>query len=197
MDMRSATPGDQDRPAPAARIRRSAPGAPADDPGPAVVRPSRPAGAQQPGGPVDGDVLESGAPTGPWRCDRRLTVVTVAGAVILGGAAFLITDDRIGTGLLLIAALVCAGYALRDFLVPTRLSADAEGLTVAHGYASRARLAWSEIEKVGVDRHSRFGLRSEFLEIDAGDRLYLLSSYDLSAEPADVAAALARIRTGT
>jgi Bacterial PH domain len=132
---------------------------------------------------------------GPWRADRRLTVFKIIGLVVFVVAA-LIVGDPIGRGLLVLAAVVCALYAARDLLVPVRVAADAEGLTVAHGYLGHARLPWSAVERVAVDRRSRLGLRSEMLEIDAGEQLFLFSSYDLSAEPAHVAAALARIRTG-
>ncbi len=175
-----------------------------DRPGPAVppagrIRPADPAG----GDFADADPDENGsapdaaaAGTGPWRADRRLTTFKIIGLVIFVAAAFLLATDPIGTGLLLIAALVCAVYAVRDLFAPVRLAADAEGVRVIHGYLGHTRLSWSDIEKISVDRRSRLGMRSEFLEIDAGEQLYLLSSYDLSAEPADVAAALLRLRTG-
>jgi len=146
-----------------------------------------------------GAPAESGAPadagSGPWRADRRLTIFKVIGVLIFAAAAVLVAD-QVGTFLLAIAALLCLGYAVRDLVAPVRLAADADGLTVIRGYLGHARLSWSDVDRVRVDRRSRLGLRSEFLEIDAGDHLYLLSSYDLSAEPAAVAAALARLRTG-
>jgi Bacterial PH domain len=132
---------------------------------------------------------------GPWRADRRLTIFKVIGLVVFVVAALLVSDP-IGTGLLALAAAVCALYAARDLIMPVRVAADAEGLTLARGYLGRARLPWASVEKVSVDRRTRLGMRSELLEIDAGEHLFLFSSYDLSAEPAHVAAALSRIRTG-
>ena len=63
-----------------------------------------------------------------------------------------------------------AGWALRDLIAPVRLAADADGVTVVTGFARRRRhLPWAQIERVRVDRRDRLGLRSEMLEIDAGD----------------------------
>lgn len=92
-------------------------------------------------------------------------------------------------------AVVVAGWALRDLLVPVRLTADTEGITVVTGIARRQHLPWSKIERVRVDSTVRRGLRSEVLEIDAGDALYLYSANDLGALPEDVATQLADLRT--
>jgi hypothetical protein len=96
-----------------------------------------------------------------------------------------------------VAAVGLAGWALRDVLVPVRLAADPGGVTVVVGLAGRRRLAWSQIERVRVDRRERLGLRSELLELDAGDTLHLFSVHQLGAEPDEVAAALSALRTGT
>jgi hypothetical protein len=56
-------------------------------------------------------------------------------------------------------------------------------------------LDWSQIERVRVDDRQRFGLRSELLEIDTGEALYLFSTYDLDAPCADVAETLEALRT--
>jgi len=89
-----------------------------------------------------------------------------------------------------VVAAALVGWALRDWIIPVRLAADAEGLTVIAGLASRRRLPWSQIEHVRVDRRERLGLRSELLEVDAGESLFLFSAHELGAEPSDVAAAL-------
>ena len=168
-------------------------GAPVAGPRPASPHAGPPA---RPGAVASGsDEAPADAGSGPWRADRRLTVVKVIGVLIFAAAALLVAD-QVGTFLLAVAALLCLGYAVRDLVAPVRLAVDADGLTVIRGYLGHARLSWSDIDRVRVDRRSRLGLRSEYLEIDTGDHLYLLSSYDLSAEPAAVAAALARLRTG-
>jgi hypothetical protein len=48
-----------------------------------------------------------------------------------------------------------------------------------------------------VDRRERRGLRTELLEIDAGESLHLFSVHDLGVPPEEVADALTALRTGT
>jgi hypothetical protein len=129
-----------------------------------------------------------------YRVDPRLTAVKVAVAVILGLVALGFRDDRARVAFLGLAALVIAVYAARDLIVPVRLSADRDGVTVVSGYAGHHRLPWHEIQRVRVDQRRRFGTRSNLLEIDTGDQLYLLSSYDLNARPGDAVDVLAGLR---
>jgi hypothetical protein len=68
---------------------------------------------------------------------------------------------------------------------------------VIAGFARRRQLPWSAVERVRVDRRIRRGLRSELLELDVGDHIYLFSAHDLGALPEDVAAELADLRTTT
>jgi hypothetical protein len=98
-----------------------------------------------------------------------------------------------------LAAVCAAGlaaWAVRDVVVPVRLAAGPTGVTVVTGFAGRRRLAWSQIERVRVDRRQRIGLTSAVLELDTGRGLHLFSRYDLGAPPEEVAAALAGLRTG-
>ena len=94
------------------------------------------------------------------------------------------------------AALVLGAMALRDLIAPIRLAADPEGITVVTGFATRRRLAWSQVERIRVDVHRRFGLRSELVEIDIGETLFLFSSYELGAPCDEVVDTLRAIRTG-
>ncbi|GAA2679673.1 hypothetical protein Apa02nite_025930 [Actinoplanes palleronii] len=97
-----------------------------------------------------------------------------------------------------LAALISSGlalWALRDVLVPVRLAADPDGITVVTGFARRRRLPWSAVERVRVDRTVRRGLRSELLEIDAGDAIYLFGAHELGALPDDVATELSALQT--
>jgi hypothetical protein len=130
-----------------------------------------------------------------WRVSPGFTVLKCAVTAALVIAAVFFADDRRAFAAALVAAAVAGGYALRDLLAPVRLSADPAGVTVIAGYAGHRRLDWPQIERVKLESRARAGLRSEFLEIDTGDMLYLLSSYDLNARPADVADELVRIRT--
>lgn len=114
-----------------------------------------------------------------FRVDGRLTGIRIAGAVIFLLVALAFNDDRGRLVVAGLAGLLCAGYAVRDLLVPHRLAADAEGVTVVSGLGRRRRLGWDQIEGVRRDERRRLGTRSELLEIDAGNNLYLFSGYDL------------------
>jgi hypothetical protein len=133
----------------------------------------------------------------PWRIKPALPVTKLLGAVALvvlvaafGG------KDPVRWVLAVIAAVALAIWALRDLIAPVRLAADPDGVIVVVGFAGRRRLPWAQIERVRVDRSDRRGLRSELLELDTGDHLYLFSIHELGTEPADVAAELAALRTG-
>jgi hypothetical protein len=130
-----------------------------------------------------------------WRVMPALPVLKFAGAILFGLAGVAFDDDPLK---LTLAALVAAAFTVwgaRDVLVPIRVAADAAGVTVVAGFARRRRLPWSAVERVRVDTRPRLGLRTETLEIDAGDSLYLFSAYDLGAPPAEVAEALETLRT--
>lgn len=136
------------------------------------------------------------SPTGlRWRVSRGMTALKCGVTVVLGLATAFFADGRPAVTAALVATVVAGGYALRDLLAPVRLAADPDGVTVVAGYAGHRRLEWAQIERIRVEARNRAGLRSEFLEIDTGDTLHLLSTYDLNARPADVAEELARLRT--
>jgi hypothetical protein len=136
------------------------------------------------------------APTGlRWRVSPAFTAIKCAVTVVMALAAVFFADGRPALSAALVATVVAGAYALRDLLAPVRLAADPDGVTVVTGYAGHRRLEWAQIERIRIDTRTRAGLRSEFLEIDTGDMLYLLSTYDLNAPPADVADELGRLRT--
>jgi hypothetical protein len=120
---------------------------------------------------------------------------------MLGGVALLVLvvafgrHDPVQWVLAVGAAVALAAWALRDLIAPVRLAADAGGVTVVVGYAGRRRLPWAEIERVRMDRRERLGVKSNLLEIDAGDALYLFSANDLGAEPEDVLRSLLALRS--
>jgi hypothetical protein len=123
-----------------------------------------------------------------WRVPVKLPVVKSVGAVLLVALGLLFAEgDPVQLVLAGLGAVGLAGWALRDLLAPVRLAVDPQGLTVVTGFATRRRLDWSAVESVQVDDRPRFGLRSQFLEIDAGESLYLLSRHDLDADPVEVA----------
>jgi len=146
--------------------------------------------------------LRSGSPepaAGPaptalsWRVSRPLAWAKALATAAFLAIAVLSWSDRTGAVAALVGAAVLGAYAARDVIAPVRLAADLDGVTVVTGFAGRRRLAWSEIERVRVDQRNRLGLRSEMLEVDAGESLFLFSTYDLNAPVADVEAALRRL----
>jgi hypothetical protein len=96
----------------------------------------------------------------------------------------------------LIAAALVAAYGLRDVLGRERLRADAHGVRIGTGFTGHRDLPWSRLERVGVDHRLRLGLRIDLLELDAGEELFLLSRYDLGADPHDAYEALNELRGG-
>ena len=128
-----------------------------------------------------------------WRVPRAVPVLKIAGAAALAGLTALFALDARTLLPGAAAALVLLLWGVRDLVVPVRLSADADGVTVPRGLTGRRTVAWAEIEDITVDARSRYGLRSESLEIDAGEALYLFSRYDLGAEPHQVAAQLRQL----
>jgi PH (Pleckstrin Homology) domain-containing protein len=131
-----------------------------------------------------------------WRIKPVLPVTKLMGAVaILVLAAAFAGADPIRWGIAGVAAAGVFVWALRDLLAPVRLAADPTGVTVVAGFARRRHLPWTTIERVRVDRRTHRGLRSEMLELDAGDAIYLFSTNDLGALPEEVATALSDLRT--
>jgi Bacterial PH domain len=115
------------------------------------------------------------------------TKFAVAGVFALTA---LLANGRTPMIIALLAAVGMATYGLRDVLVRERLRVEADGLTVVHGFASRGRLGWDQIERVRVDERLRLGVRTQLLEVDAGDWIGLYGRYELDAEPEAVVAAI-------
>ncbi|WP_436525306.1 PH domain-containing protein [Actinoplanes sp. HUAS TT8] len=130
-----------------------------------------------------------------WRVKPVLPVTKLMGtvAVVVLAVAFA-GRDPIRWALAVLVGAGLAVWALRDVLIPVRLTADTDGVTVVTGFARRRRLPWSAVEKVRVDRTTRRGLRSELLEIDAGDAIYLFGAHELGALPDDVLAEITALK---
>ncbi|GAA4594853.1 hypothetical protein BJY16_001465 [Actinoplanes octamycinicus] len=130
-----------------------------------------------------------------WRVRPVLPVTKLIGAVAVVVLAVAFGGgDRLRWVVAAVVALALLVWALRDLVVPIRLAADADGVTVVTGFARRRRLSWSQVERVRVDRTTRRGLRSELLEIDAGDAVYLFGAHELGAMPEDVVTEIAELR---
>ncbi|MGW0435701.1 PH domain-containing protein [Micromonospora sp. NPDC003197] len=126
-----------------------------------------------------------------WRVSALMPVLKVVGAGCLAVLAALLSEgDPVRWGLAGLAAAGLLGWALRDLVAPVRLGVDRTGVTVVTGFAGRRHLDWARIERIAVDARPRRGLRTELLEIDAGDSLHLFGRHDLGAPPDEVAAVL-------
>jgi len=131
-----------------------------------------------------------------WRIKPVLPVTKLMGAVAVVVLAVAFAGrDPVRWALAVVVSVALAIWALRDLLAPIRLAADADGVTVISGFAGRRHLPWQQVERVRVDRRTHRGLRSEMLELDAGDALYLFSAHELGALPDDVVATLSDLRT--
>ena len=117
-------------------------------------------------------------------------VAILAGLVVL---ALALLADPAGRLLLGVAALGLLAIGAADVALRPRLAADRSGIQV-RTLASRHRLPWSAIQRVDVDEHTRYGLTSRTLELEAGELFVVLGKRTLGADPRDVADVLARIR---
>jgi hypothetical protein len=130
-----------------------------------------------------------------WRIKPVLPVTKLMGAVAVIVLALAFGGrDPVRWALAVVAAVALVVWAVRDLIAPVRLAADSTGVTVLTGFARRRHLPWPQVERVRVDRRTHRGLRSELLELDAGDSIYLFSAHELGALPEDVAADLADLR---
>lgn len=129
-----------------------------------------------------------------WRV-RPEHVVFKVGAALAFALVTIRGDTRFAVlgGL---AALILTVLAVRDILVPERLSADREGITVADGFARRLRISWPEIERIRLYKSRRLGLPARMLEIDTRNALHLISTHDLGASAEDVQRELRALRRG-
>lgn len=130
-----------------------------------------------------------------WRVRPVLPLVKLIVALTMPALAALFAQGEWSRwALALLAMLAVVVWAARDVLVPVRLAADPAGITVVTGFSRQRQVPWTQIERVRVETSTRRGLRSELLEIDAGDAIYLFTPNDLSADPESVASSLAGLR---
>jgi hypothetical protein len=121
--------------------------------------------------------------------------VETAAAILAGLVVLLLAvlADPAGRLLLGVAALGLLTLGAADLALRPRLAADRTGIQV-RTLASRHRLPWSAIRRLDVDEHTRYGLTSRTLELEAEELLVVLGKRTLGADPRDVADTLARIR---
>jgi len=124
-----------------------------------------------------------------WHVDRTMIVAKVIAVIAFAAIPQVFQLNTASRWFGLIVAAVLAAYAVRDVIAPVRLAADREGLTVISGYAGHRRLAWSEVERLRVDRK-----RSSMLEVETTGSLHLFSRYDLSMPPDEALTMLEQLR---
>jgi hypothetical protein len=135
-------------------------------------------------------------PARQWRVMPAHPLVKAAGAVFFAVMAVFSGDPELA----LLAGVAAAGFlvlAARDVLAPVRLAADEGGVTVIRGFAGHRHIPWAEVQSIRLGERQRLGRTTRLVEIDTGERLHLLSSYDLGAPPEDVTDELRRFRLGT
>jgi hypothetical protein len=144
---------------------------------------------------LDGDAFDdvTAAPR-RWRVARHRMIAKLAGAAF---CLIVVLFERGDTGRVVVAGAIALGLVVlagRDLIAPVRVAADLHGVTVVTGYAGHRRLAWDEIERVRVDSRPRFGRRTEVVEIDAGDWLFLFAESELGEPSRAVVARLRALR---
>jgi Bacterial PH domain len=142
--------------------------------------------------PGPSDPSEPGLPLS-YQVPRRVIELKFALAAVIAVAG-LITREPTPLVIALVVSGALAVYAVRDVVARERLRVDSDGLVVVHGFASRARLGWTDVDRVRVDERLRLGARTKLLEVDAGDWIGQYSRYELGAEPEEVVAAIDAVR---
>jgi Bacterial PH domain len=135
------------------------------------------------------DVPSAPLTAAKWHVDRTMIVAKVIAVIAFAAVPQVFQLNSASRWFGLIVAATLAAYAVRDVIAPVRLAADPDGLTVIRGYAGHRRLAWSEVERLRVDRK-----RSSMLEVEAAESLHLFSRYDLSMPPDEALTMLEQIR---
>ncbi|MFD4671975.1 PH domain-containing protein [Lentzea sp. NPDC058450] len=129
--------------------------------------------------------------TRTWSTPAPLVATAWVVAAALA-VATLIADDNAGRLLIGLATLLVAFLAAFASLARPRLTADASGLVV-RGLGSKTHLPWHEV-KVKLQTTRRLGREQQTLELDAEDRLVVLTRLDLGADPEEVAGVLHALR---
>jgi hypothetical protein len=125
-----------------------------------------------------------------WRVPRKVPVGKLIVAAVVAGLAAVGATEPWQWGVAAAAVAGLVGWAARDLVAPVRLAAGPAGVELLTGFARRHRLAWSQVERVRVDARRR----SRLLEVDAGERLYLFSRYDVDADLDEIAGRLEALR---
>ncbi len=128
-----------------------------------------------------------------WSAVGREVALGAAVTAVLLLAA--LRADAPGRILCLAGALLLGLTTLRDGVLRPTLVVDAAGVSIRNGRTLH-RIAWSELGPVTATTSRRL-VTQRSMEIEAGDRLFVLAARRLGAEPAAVAAAVERHRPGS
>src|SRR5690606_6641370 len=117
-----------------------------------------------------------------WRVPVRVPAAKAVLVAVLLYLAVVTRHGGWGVAVALVAAGGVAVWALRDLLVPVRVAAGAERVTVVVGLGRRVTLPWSRVDRVRVDGRRR----TRQLEIDAGEAGYAAGRDDVEERKRDV-----------
>lgn len=129
-----------------------------------------------------------------WRVPRHVVAVKVASTAVFALSALWFSGDTTRFAVAVAATLLAGGYAVRDLVLPVRLTADAEGVGVSRGFFGLRYLPWDQVVRIRVDERRRFGATSRLLEIDVDYTLFLFSRHEIGADPQEVADTLHEMR---
>ena len=110
-------------------------------------------------------------------------------------AAIGFTVDPTGRWLVWAAAALLFGIAAVDLVVRPKLRADPYGVTV-RALSGATSPPWSEVQ-VSLRQHQRFGRSVATVELELEEKLIILGRRELGADPEQVAARLAQLRSSS
>ena len=129
--------------------------------------------------------------TRTWSTPAPLVAAAWVLALLLAVATIFVGDNA-GRLLVGLATLLVSYLTAFATIARPRLSVDADGLAV-RGFANTTHLTWHEV-KVKLQTTRRLGREQRTLELDADDRLVVLTKLDLGADPEEVARVLHSLR---
>ncbi|GAA5087713.1 hypothetical protein HNP84_005759 [Thermocatellispora tengchongensis] len=129
-----------------------------------------------------------------WRVRRDVLALKAVGLAVALVLFVLNIDDLRAVMLCSVLVVGLGVLVARDLVAPVRLAADGRGISVVRGFSRMEWIDWDKVEHISVDVQHRYGRRWEHMEIDTGDRIYVLSSASLGESCTEAAAELRRLR---
>ncbi|MGI8722615.1 MAG: PH domain-containing protein [Geodermatophilaceae bacterium] len=128
-----------------------------------------------------------------WAPRPGETALAAAGGAAMAAIGF--TVDPTGRWLVWAAAALLFGIAAVDLVVRPKLRADPYGVTV-RALSGATSAPWSEVQ-VSLRQHQRFGRSVATVELELEEKLIILGRRELGADPEQVAARLAQLRSSS